>query len=462
MNIKYKNETIITTWIKKFNRNRYENVMCFLACGVFLVPVLKLIMALVFNYWNELIWVQLIQLEGVIAILAVVAYLAYLKVNGRLKESVMMFIKENKWIVFMGIFVLWMFLSFFVNKCYKEYIDFANAIYGTTLRNEGILLRTMEVFILIGMTVVADHRKKRKVIAVILISSVLLTIPVIAQKSEFFAELTGLANNKAYLYMTEAGKYNSIFSHVNHYGYYLSMILLLAAGMFVFSKTIKAHILYGTMFILSTAILVVNNTFGGWLAAFISIIVMTMFFTVAAENKKTIFAKMIGVFVAFSLVSTIVSYGGDSVWKQMLGVGSDMESVVLEEEKAEEAGSGRWGVWVIAGEYIAQHPMFGGCEDCLVPIYKHADYKTLTRPANEYLQYAAFFGIPALMCYIITLIMILVNRSKNIKKLPPTVLIIGGAVVAYAISAFFGNTTIYTTMDFFVLLGLTAGGNMNI
>jgi O-antigen ligase len=109
---------------------------------------------------------------------------------------------------------------------------------------------------------------------------------------------------------------------------------------------------------------------------------------------------------------------------------------------------------VIAGKYIVKHPLFGGCEDCMVSVYQEAEYKILTRPANEYLQYGAFFGIPALLCYVMTLIMIAVQKIKNVKRLSPAILILGGAVLSYAISACFGNTTVYTTFDFFVLLGL--------
>lgn len=442
--------------IRRFGRAQYETMMCFVAMLIFSVPAVKLLMALLFNYWNEYIWVQLIQLAGVSAVFAVIIYIAHVYDESPATFGVFIrnSIRKNGWIILAAFFILWMLLSFLINKKYENYKSFADAMFGAVGRNEGIIIRSMEMLLAIGLAFVHSSRKKKRVIHGILAVSVILAIPVLAQEWRGLADFLRLSKNSAFLYMTENGLHNSIFNHLNHYGYFLCMIILLAAALAINEEKNKSFFAYLFLLVLNTVVLVINNTFGSWLASLVAIFVMIILLGVSRGRKKIIRGSF--VLVLFLVVSTLCSNHGDSVWAQMIGLSSDVKSVAESAEGAGEAGSGRWGVWVICAEYIQEKPAFGGCEDCLISVYQKKGYEHLTRPANEYLQYAAFYGIPALLLYIGMLVWILVNRLRQIDFLPDMVLVTGGAVFAYEVSALFGNTAIYTTMDFFVLIGFAA------
>lgn len=86
----------------------------------------------------------------------------------------------------------------------------------------------------------------------------------------------------------------------------------------------------------------------------------------------------------------------------------------------------------------------------------HDHTSGIDRPQNEYLQHAAFMGIPALLFYLAAMITMFIYRIKNIHNASADVLIAFCAVAAYLISAFFGNTVYYTAPFFFMLLGMAA------
>lgn len=100
---------------------------------------------------------------------------------------------------------------------------------------------------------------------------------------------------------------------------------------------------------------------------------------------------------------------------------------------------------------IGQKPIFGwdpeGSDQIL------ASLTSVTRPHNEYLQYAVFLGIPGLALYLTSLFTLAVDRLNRLKELDTSTLIAGGSVFAYAASAFFGNTKYYSSPLFFILLG---------
>lgn len=454
---RWNDDGIVTELVRKFDKSKYETVMCIVAAGLFLIPAVKLAVVLAANFWMERLWVQCVQILAVVGLLAMTVYAAnvYGSEPKAFGKKLVAVLKTHKWCGLALLFVVWMVISFFVNGCYLAIDSLYFSLFGTLSRNEGIFTRAIQMLLLMGFALVTDTGKKKRVVQVVLGESLFLMIPLLAQEWKWLAKITFLENNAGFQYMSQYGWHCSIFQHVNHYGYFLGMIVLLSGGMLYLAKSWKSKLLYGAVFVLNIMTLVYNNTFGSWLASFTAIVGVIVLFAVA-KGKQTLKTGglILGLFV---LTTTVVSMDSESMWGQMGGLVSDVEDVATDSEDADEAGSGRWKVWKIAVGDIVTHPVFGGGEDCLIGVYGAAGYESLNRPANEYLQYAAFFGVPALLYYLGILLIIFVQKVKKIHKLPDITLVVGGAVLAYAISAFFGNTTIYTTTDFFVLLGLVAG-----
>ena len=70
-----------------------------------------------------------------------------------------------------------------------------------------------------------------------------------------------------------------------------------------------------------------------------------------------------------------------------------------ESDEAKAAGTGRWKLWVECAGFIMEKPVFGWCEDGIADRYSEAGF-VQDRPANESLEYAAFYGIPGAAFYL--------------------------------------------------------------
>ena len=131
--------------------------MCIAAGMTGVVLPLKLVTALCFQYWNELIWVQLLQLCGIACLLCMILYLAhvYMEAPKVFTYKIKNYLYRHKWLIFFGLFIIWMFLSFLANKRYSDYQGLSAALYGIPSRNEGILLRTLEFVMAAGLLAVS-------------------------------------------------------------------------------------------------------------------------------------------------------------------------------------------------------------------------------------------------------------------------------------------------------------------
>jgi O-antigen ligase len=131
---------------------------------------------------------------------------------------------------------------------------------------------------------------------------------------------------------------------------------------------------------------------------------------------------------------------------------NDIVKIINNDIHAGLAGTGRWRRWTHTVQYIGERPFFGWGSEGIFDLLKEETGGS--RPHNEYLQYAAFFGIPAALCYIAGVVSVFV---KGIKKRAEIDIYTFAALVAsfgYLVSALFGNTMSYTAPYFFIMLGL--------
>lgn len=126
-------------------------------------------------------------------------------------------------------------------------------------------------------------------------------------------------------------------------------------------------------------------------------------------------------------------------------------------EDIDSIGTNRFLLWRYYGKMIPEHPFLGLGPDQTPPGHENVSFSD--RPANEYLYYAVFHGIPSLIFYLGFLVSLAVYSFKNIKKLSPSAMIAAGCVITYCISAFFGNVVYYTACYLFLFLGFLIPGN---
>ena len=156
--------------------------------------------------------------------------------------------------------------------------------------------------------------------------------------------------------------------------------------------------------------------------------------------------------VFFILTALLADLRGRTLLRNFSQLFTDVEKIATGAEDANRAGTSRWGLVTATVRYISEHPLLGfgleGIGNRLV-----SDVGT-DRPHCEYLQYAAFFGIPAAVSYVLGVFHVFLNGLKHRYELGLYTKAALVAAFGYLVSAAFGNTMYYTAPYLFILLGL--------
>jgi len=251
---------------------------------------------------------------------------------------------------------------------------------------------------------------------------------------------------------------DSVFDQFNHFGYYLTMSICCCFGMFIYEESVKARAYALLSLTFQFYCLVINDTFGCYLATVCATVFILAF--VLRSSKKFHWSFLIPVAVYIGL-SVLNKYAPGLFFKAASNVGSnlgtfvgDVDLVIKDPENAGGAGTTRFMLWTNAIRMFVKRPILGyGPEgffySSVWPLY---DWK----PHNEYIQYLSFLGIPGIVAYLGAIITLFVHQWINLKKLKPTTIIIAGIIAGYMISACFGNTKYYVSPIFFMFLGFAA------
>lgn len=208
---------------------------------------------------------------------------------------------------------------------------------------------------------------------------------------------------------------SAIFFQFNHYGYFLMLSIMICAGLLVLEKSSAKRIAAGVLLAANSFLLTVNTTFGCFLACLIGFIFL-IFVSLVCKRKSTEFA--IAGLIIFTSVSFISGLKYHSFFNELGLLFTDIKSVFgtvnesvksidetgVQLKNADSAGTGRWGLWRNTVILIKEKPLLGWGVEGIYDRLDKASNGLNNRPHNEYLQYAAFFGIPAAMTYISGLI----------------------------------------------------------
>lgn len=256
----------------------------------------------------------------------------------------------------------------------------------------------------------------------------------------------------ALLALSEQGSHQikSVFFQFNHYGYYLTMSILACAGCVVWEKSILWRILGGASFVLLTIALIINDTFGCYLAVLAGLI----FIVICDKIVHGKFRKIpIVLLLSYGLITFLMSFKYNTILTNFMTLFLDLSNIAKNNEESAHAGTGRMKLWRLTIDRIREKPIFGyGVEGITDYLQENTGYNNRTH--NEYLQYTAFFGIPAAISYVVGVFCVFLAGLKQKTKLNSEMLIALSAAFGYCVSAFFGNTMFYTAPYFFMFLGL--------
>ena len=248
----------------------------------------------------------------------------------------------------------------------------------------------------------------------------------------------------------------AVFYNSNHFGYYLAIAVTVSFAMCLFEEAKIPWYLYLVSLVLHTITLVINRTRGCYLACLGAVIVTCLVYVKSGRCRLSRLIPSLSVLIASAVTGFVVFPQGLVKFMRLFRDVSDVtESVVSSDtaKNADHAGSGRWLLWKLTFGAILQKPLFGWGTEGIADILSSSAIHNM-RTHNEYLQYAAFYGIPACLSYLSSVAVIYYRACRRLKSLSGymAVALMGG--LAYLISACFGNTMFYTTPFLFILLGL--------
>lgn len=123
------------------------------------------------------------------------------------------------------------------------------------------------------------------------------------------------------------------------------------------------------------------------------------------------------------------------------------------EKKLEKAGSGRAKIWKYGLKIFLDKPILGYGADNLESEYRKYNIRQ-DRPHNLIIQLATTSGLPGCILYIIAIGLILARAFKRLNNSNRIYTIVFFAIIAYLISAMFGNSMYYTSPYYFIFLGI--------
>lgn len=246
-------------------------------------------------------------------------------------------------------------------------------------------------------------------------------------------------------------QFTAIFSQYNHYGYYLMLAVMLSAGLFIYSKSAAGKAVYMLSLLFGSVLLGINATRGCELACAAAFVFLFIVFIVTDRKRLLWLAAAGAAYVGAIGVSYLIS---PESLERMTVLKQQVESAAETKEVSDNLGSGRGLLWKHTIRYISERPILGfGVEGIAERLIEDSNGLN-SRPHNEYLQWAAFFGIPAALLYLSGVISVYVRAVKQRIDLSPMRVVALTAAFSYAASAVFGNTMSYTAPFFFALLGL--------
>ena len=341
--------------------------------------------------------------------------------------------ERNVPMLFFGFTLLMMLLSTLVNGITPA------VLHGDSYRRESLYsFAAYFIFLFLGATFIQSERKKSILLGAYLFSSAVLAV----------RELIAYMLTPAELAENYTRVVTSVFEQFNHYGYYLAMAVLISSVL-IRSNEKPLRYLAVASFLANSAVLVVNDTFGAFLGCLFGLIFSIIVFSVCGRKLDKTAVWML---VFFILTTLLADLRGRTLLRNFSQLFTDVEKIATGAEDANRAGTSRWGLVTATVRYISEHPLLGfgleGIGNRLV-----SDVGT-DRPHCEYLQYAAFFGIPAAVSYVLGVFHVFLNGLKHRYELGLYTKAALVAAFGYLVSAAFGNTMYYTAPYLFILLGL--------
>ena len=294
-------------------------------------------------------------------------------------------------------------------------------------------------------------------------------------------------NSKWYIFAQRG-----VFRNSNHFAYVLCMGIIAAMWLAITEKKWTFKLLYLISFVIQLSMLIINDTFGGYLGVFVAVFASIIYGIIKfisylknrnllseeerMNNKNTLFNGAVALLVVIVLFVTcslnIKNQSGNAyVVNNIKGFIRDIGvfggymtttenatqvDVSTLDTSITKAGSGRGETWIKVWELIKQRPLFGYGLECLLFQFSGQFNVGEGRTHNLLLQLLATVGIPGTIMYFAALAIIFFRLLSNWKSWSDVEKITTFVGISYIVTALTGNSTYYTSPFFMMFLGFVA------
>ena len=350
--------------------------------------------------------------------------------------------RKRLWYILLGVLLAWALVCSIVSD------SFLRAIMGGNILFDGYLSYLIYASVFICASSLNKEHYRKILVRCFCIVMIWLSLIILAQEA-----------GSVFLRACMPSKYAVVFNQFNHFGYMLCMSIIAMVGLFLYDT--EASHLIKVLYILGEALLVyallLNDTFGSYLAALAAVPVVYLFYI---KNGRKISLAVLLPAVVFLIISLLNILGigktGMGLASNITQLGTDIGNIASNSEAAAMAGTMRFVKWLDTLKRISQRPIFGFGPDGFYGLNSITEGDV---PHNEYLQVAGYLGIPGLVMYLSALVSLTINRWKYIKTLDPFVLVSSGIVVVYLFSACFGNPVYNTAPYYWLFLGILSSAS---
>ena len=352
------------------------------------------------------------------------------------KFSLKKILKNNVWDILLFAMLIWSAVSTYTAD--NLYV----ATKGTWYRKDGFYTYLIYAAMYVCGKAVTSDRFRRYILRTFSTVCTLLSLWVLFQYNGHIYNMFGrYAHN-----MDIWTKYASIFYNTNHYAYFMTLAIMAMVGLIIIEEKLIYKVIFLAMFVFNLWALIINDTFGGYIAVMAGIIFVSIIFIIK-DRKKLV--PIILICLTFIITSVCVDAKTHILSNDFGVTYGDAKAGISNDA----GGTSRIGLWKQAFRFMKDRPVFGYGPDGLWSLYYEKGFSS-DRPHNEFIQHAVYLGIPAALMYIGAILSLFIYCIKRIKKLNVLMLTIGGMVCAYLVSSFFGNTRYYTAPYYFMTLGM--------
>ena len=323
------------------------------------------------------------------------------------------------------------------------------AFFGGDYRLQGLVTYIGFLgFFYIGKKMISEEKNK-KIIKIFLISACITSI-ISLLRIDITYKLQDIPKDIPYYF------YQGPFSHFNHFGYYLLIANTCAVMTFLYTKNALNKIIYFIVNIILLYTLVINDTFGVYIAYLIILIAVVIYQIIKQQKIKEIIIITLS-FIMISLFTYRTDFNIHIVERNFKELFHDTKEIANTNavEDLYEVGTTRGKLWIYATKFILKKPLIGyGFENGKYQYHKEGITESV--PHNLILEMSLNSGIIGMITYLSLIGIIIIKKLKKLKIIKYMQLMSLFVVIGYLLSSMFGNQTFYVSPYFYMFLGILA------